>query len=576
MTEFGERIEEAIVGGDEEASIPENGLAIPTANNQNNEKMASARMDLIKTEEDEQIKNWLEDAIYLDIYVSKSKHLRRLITRLIIEVERVIKVPNRKRYREVLKIVIISIWMGYRCGKPVQYSRDRSHYQQSSKYGKLFIKSDRLIPTIDALETLGYIEQKKGFWDRDKHIGRITRMWATEKLAKAFLKHELKRPGFFEKPRPENPVVLKDGSKQNKEIPYETNSHRQKMREDIELYNGFVDKNIITVNLDNQVAVNKYFLTKTLFQSLLNGTISVKNVKIVNREQVHNTEDTIHQTTKPLLYTTIYQTNTITQRFPCESPISLEANPGEILFDNLYKMAIPIAIDPDSERQKARLEEMVRLGDIGIEELNLRLVYEYLHRSFNRSSFNLGGRAYGALHQSIPKHLRQYIQINNEPTVELDYSAFHILMLYHLEGIDYHDDPYLVCEGPDKRSTYKAVALVAINAKNMKDACQGIWKKFKQLGIPTPNGKNPYRRLVDKFREAHQPIAKYLYSDVGLTLQNKDSQIMNSILMELMSKDVLGLPIHDSIVVAEQHKDYLYQVMMEEYEKEMGFSPRIA
>jgi hypothetical protein len=584
MTEFGERIEEAIVGGDEEASIPENGLAIPTANNQNNQKMASARMDLIKTEEDEQIKNWLEDALPLDIYVSKSKHLRRLITRLIIEVESVIKVPNRKRYREVLKIVIISIWMGYISGKPVQYSRDRTHYQQSSKYDKLFIKYDRLIPTIDALETLGYIEQKKGFWDRNKHIGRTTRMWATEKLIKAFLKHELKRPGFFEKPRPENPVVLKDDSKKKKEIPYETNSHIQKIREDLEQYNGFVDKNIITVNLDNQVAVNKYFLTKTLFQSLLNGTISVKNVKIVNREQEHNTEHTIHydnKSSKPTIHTKYTDTtNTITQLFPCESPISLELNnrndPDKMLFDYLYEMAIPIAIDPDSERQKARLEEIIRLGDIGIEEMNLRLVYEYLYRSFNRKSFELGGRAYGALHQTIPRHLRPYIHINNEPTVELDYSAFHILMLYHQEGIDYPDDPYLVCEGPDKRSIYKTVAVVSINAKNRKQACQGIWGKFMELGIPTPNGKNPYRRLVDKFGEAHQPIAKYLYSDVGITLQNKDSEIMNSILMELMSKDVLGLPIHDSILVAEQHKDYLYQVMMEEYKKKMGFSPRIA
>ncbi|RPH51690.1 MAG: hypothetical protein EHM85_05645 [Desulfobacteraceae bacterium] len=540
-------------------------------------------MDLIKTEEDEQITNWLEDALPLDIYVSKSKHLRRLITRLIIEVERVIKVPNRKRYREVLKIVIISIWMGYICGKPVQYSRDRSHYQQNSKYGKLFIKYDRLIPTIDALVTLGYIEQKKGFLDRNTNIGRITRMWATEKLAKAFLKHNLKQPGFFEKPQPENPIVLKDDSKQKKEIPYPTNSHRQKMRDDIELYNGFVDKNIITVNLDNQVAVSKFFLTKTLFQSLLNRTISVKNVKIVNREQEQDTEDPIYNnntTTKPPHIKYTDTTNTITQLFPSESPISLELNnkndPDKMLFDYLYEMAIPIAIDPDSERQKARLEEIVRLGDIGIEEMNLRLVYEYLYRSFNRKSFDLGGRAYGALHQTIPKHLRPYIHINNEPTVELDYSAFHILMLYHQEGIDYPDDPYLVCEGPDKRSAYKAVAVVSINAKNTKEACQGIWKKFRQLGIPAPDGKKPYRRLVDKFSEAHQPIAKYLYSDVGIKLQNKDGKIMNSILMTLMSKGVLGLPIYDSVIVAEQHKDYLYQVMKEEYEKEMGFSPRIA
>jgi hypothetical protein len=42
-----------------------------------------------------------------------------------------------------------------------------------------------------------------------------------------------------------------------------------------------------------------------------------------------------------------------------------------------------------------------------------------------------------------------------------------------------------------------------------------------------------------------------------------------------MDKEILGLSVFDSVIVAEQHQDCLYQVMMEEYEKEMGFKPII-
>ncbi|WP_157237844.1 hypothetical protein [Desulfobacter curvatus] len=76
------------------------------------------------------------------------------------------------------------------------------------------------------------------------------------------------------------------------------------------------------------------------------------------------------------------------------------------------------------------------LGKQGIEELVFRLKYEACHRVFNNSSFNNGGRFYGASHLDIPSHMRGFIRINGEPVVELDYDALHVVMLYHLRGID--------------------------------------------------------------------------------------------------------------------------------------------
>jgi hypothetical protein len=50
---------------------------------------------------------------------------------------------------------------------------------------------------------------------------------------------------------------------------------------------------------------------------------------------------------------------------------------------------------------------------------------------------------------------------------------------------------------------------------------------------------------------------------------------MNAILMGLMNKGILGLSLFDSVIVAEQHEDVLREMMISEYEKVMGFKPRL-
>jgi hypothetical protein len=61
---------------------------------------------------------------------------------------------------------------------------------------------------------------------------------------------------------------------------------------------------------------------------------------------------------------------------------------------------------------------------------------------------------------------------------------------------------------------------------------------------------------------------------VGIELQNIDSHIMNSILMRLMEKGILGLSVFDSVVVQEKHKAVLKEIMISEYEAVMGFKPK--
>ena len=57
--------------------------------------------------------------------------------------------------------------------------------------------------------------------------------------------------------------------------------------------------------------------------------------------------------------------------------------------------------------------------------------------------------------------------------------------------------------------------------------------------------------------------------------RNIDGDIMNTILARLLEMDIVGLPVHDSVIVKNEHYDCLYQVMKEEYKEVMGYEPML-
>ena len=534
---------------------------------------------------------WLENAIPLDVYHSKSKRLRGLVASIYEEVAKVIKISTPSKTKAAIKTILINLWFARFMGKPIKYSRDRSAYTRDRRYGKLFFKYDRMIPVIDALEKLGYIEHKQGFYVSDEGYGRQSRMWATSRLWQYFYTHRLREPGFFCVNRPEDVIILRDASKFKKEVGYPNTPKIVRQRTELERYNDFQNDHEITVNLYGSVEIDYRFLVETLYHGIVNKSIVIESV-ILSTTVLNPTRPYL-QIFNPIPYQSIKLSTipyhsvlpTMTQKKLPESTTVLYLREKrlsvDLMTDYLADLCRHVASIPDmdltNDYLNDYLSERFPLREIGIKKLDLRLAYEYLHRVYNRESFKLGGRAYGALHQSIPKHLRAYIQINGQPTVELDYSAYHIRMLYHQKGIDYRDDPYEVCEGTDMRDTYKAVGLIAINGDEQepRKVYGAIRDELKNRGKPLPAGEKPLVRLVNRFRDVHPLIAEYLYKDMGVHLMNKDSKIMNTILMKLMDKGILGLSVYDSVIVAEQHQDYLNQVMFEEYEKEMGFKPKI-
>jgi hypothetical protein len=534
---------------------------------------------------------WLENALLLNPYLSNSEAVRGLVNAILEDVSRVVKISSRGRSYDALKAILLSLWVSNLVGTPVRYSRRKNDYVRDARYGEVHFKYDRIIPLVDALESRGFIKQKLGWSDDRSGIGRQTRMWGTVKLWNRFRRFGINDHTAVLPPEPVELIVLRDEEK--REVAYRDTPAIREQREQLQQYNEFVKRDSITVDLMATCEVSNEFLAGWLLNNLLTNRASLIQCSL-RPATLYTNSYTIpvlpphHNYSTSLPYTTIHSTtillschhvlSSITDTDSCNATPVLnlhESGTSNLAFlDYLKNLMFTIASQEDALTASRMLNQTFLLKDIGVDRLVFSLNSETLHRVYSRGSFECNGRAYGALHQNLKKHMRPFICINDRPTVELDFSAYHILMLYHHEGIDYQGDPYVAPGGKEMREVFKTVGLVGINAVSPKSAYGAIREELEERGIPLPQMERPLVSLVEMFRAAHKPIERHLFSDAGIWLQNLDSHIMNAILMRLMERDILGLPVHDSVIVQREHEDVLREIMMREYEAVMGFRPR--
>jgi hypothetical protein len=533
---------------------------------------------------------WLENALLLNPYLSSSEAIGDLVNATLEDVSRVIAISSRRRSYDALKAILLALWLAHLMGAPVRYSRRKKDYVRGARYGAVFFRYDRIIPLVDALESLGFIKQRLGWSDSRSSIGRQTRMWGTVKLWNRFRRFGIEGHTIVFPPEREEVIILRDG---DREIAYRDTPAIREQREQLRAYNDFVKRFSITVDLPATCEVSNEFLAGWLLNNLLTNRASLLQCSLrpptlfTNSHTIpvlpphHHYPTSLSYTTKhstTLLLSYHHLLSSITDTDSRKGTLGLnlhEVGVSDLAFlDYLKSLMLNIASQDDALTASRMLNQSFLLKDIGVDRVVFRLNSETLHRVYSRGSFACNGRAYGALHQNLPKHMRPFIRINDRPTIELDFSAYHIQMLYHQEGIDYAEDPYTKPGGPEMRDIFKAVGLVAINAVSPQSAYGAIRQELDRRGIPLPQMERPLVSLVEMFRTAHKPIERHLFSDAGIWLQNLDSHIMNGILMRLMERDILGLPVHDSVIAQREHEEVLREIMMREYAAVMGFRPR--
>ena len=232
----------------------------------------------------------------------------------------------------------------------------------------------------------------------------------------------------------------------------------------------------------------------------------------------------------------------------------------------------------------------------------------FVYRVFNNNSWKQGGRFYGGFWQRIPRQYRKYIRIDGQPTVEVDYSSHHPVLLYARKGINYwkecgsDNDPYDLREEfasinddrypyggavnltghneqarlPEvERTLIKVLMLVLVNTKSEETALKGTRQKIRELAGDSYS--HDYKSLtnarlkkyIKAIRMKHKPIASYLGHSGGMELQYLDSQITEEIVHYFSMRGIPILCVHDSYII---WKEYLQDLRFQMNKQWIKFS----
>jgi hypothetical protein len=214
--------------------------------------------------------------------------------------------------------------------------------------------------------------------------------------------------------------------------------------------------------------------------------------------------------------------------------------------------------------------------------VSLRHNNKFVRRIFYRGDWSLGGRYHGGWWQQVPSELRKDILINDQHTVEVDYSGFHVSIAYGLEGLQPPDDPYTLktlvepLTPKQQRQDVKLLVLTAINAKDRKSAYSAFRdeKNREQRRLPKDQ-KISYtnallEQLLNQFIEENKPIEHFLCADKGVELMAIDGRITTRIIEHFTRKKIPVLTVHDSYVIQSQYERELIDQMVYATKAEIG------
>jgi len=206
------------------------------------------------------------------------------------------------------------------------------------------------------------------------------------------------------------------------------------------------------------------------------------------------------------------------------------------------------------------------------ETVHFKVKPKGVYRVFLRD-FKHFGRYSAGIETLVKREYRACFKIKGEPTVEMDFQALHIRMLYNMEGINYQGDPYQVAADSyrfityRKRKYFKLIGLMAINAPTKTATIRSVVTDLKAKKITI--SYSVIKKMLEHWLTVHQPIAKYLCSGIGLKLMYKDSCIAEKVIQHFTSRGIFVMCVHDSLIISKKHKKELKTVMEISYKEIM-------
>jgi len=227
---------------------------------------------------------------------------------------------------------------------------------------------------------------------------------------------------------------------------------------------------------------------------------------------------------------------------------------------------------------------ITRIGKDGKDnQIQITHASKTVTRVFSRNDWECYGRFTGGFWQRVGDKdtdetpYRRHIRINNEPTVELDYSSLHPNILTVEVGLDPIDDIYTLGYQVDdqfdqtqQRIILKGLMLTLLNATSHK-AAYGAFKFDQKAG-------HPFKALTikqfDKYVEAiinkHPHLERSLGADQGVRLMFIDSQIIEQIIVLATTNNIPILTVHDSVICKERDEPNIRKFMKQATMKILG------
>ncbi|MDC0013123.1 hypothetical protein OAE29_07810 [Octadecabacter sp.] len=225
--------------------------------------------------------------------------------------------------------------------------------------------------------------------------------------------------------------------------------------------------------------------------------------------------------------------------------------------------------------QMIAINAWLSTADITCSHPQVDPAHRRLRRIFNNSNFAQGGRLFGGFWQRMSSDERQeHILIEDDWCVELDYGQMSLLLLYAEAQAQDHTpsgDLYDLSEyglPTECRKGIKKVMQAVINSPGVpRRLPKGARKHF-----PSRINLRDILRAVEK---KHPVIFPLVTSGIGMQLFRKESDILVEVLEALRSEGIIALPVHDAVIVMEEHKQTTIMIMKKVFKDHTGITPDV-
>jgi hypothetical protein len=194
--------------------------------------------------------------------------------------------------------------------------------------------------------------------------------------------------------------------------------------------------------------------------------------------------------------------------------------------------------------------------------------------------WNMGGRLVSQgspNYQNIRREERPSLLIDGKPVVEIDISACHLTLIYGQSGaaFDPAHDPYNVPGIPRHVAKAWLVITLGLNRfpKRWTKEQRGELEK-KEPGITR---QFPVSKVQAAMLAKHPVLDSWPNNEERyFQLMFQESEIILATMLRLKREhNVMSLPVHDSVLVPEDQHDLAWSVLVEEFQRLAGASPRL-